>query len=108
MDASGATIYPYGGGDRMPGVPIGWRNLRVEPDVNMPAEVTAGRRKIMNPQMGMDEVGQIQYTLRGLEMHVDELYDQAFGKWSQPGKNTSAKNRYYYWKARLKNALRRR
>jgi hypothetical protein len=79
------------------------RRIRVEPHQDLPEQVSAqnlrGRRKVLNPDLGLDEVGQLEYMLRPW---WEQLKAMQFMNPMQPKRHAPWANKFYYWKNRRK------
>lgn len=92
------------------GTPLHKRPLESSPRRSEPRNIEVvgpnGRRTIMNPDLGMDELGQIEFAFSPMMDWASALYDDAFNrKWYRPKKGLkNARNIYHYWKEFYKRA----
>ncbi len=97
-----AKTYPYG---TKSGPALNMRPLTATARQSVPQYVEAvgprGRRKILNPETGLDEVSQVEYVARPWVDYVGSHFSNKF----RP-KMTSPRSYYHYWKQYYKRKRR--
>ncbi len=97
----GGESVTYPAGSRA-GLPLGRRPMTQTARGSMPSHTEMvsrkGRRRVLNQDLGLDEVGQIDYAVRPLL----EAYEAYMGRKRFAPKYPVSKSGYYYYKQKIK------